>query len=92
MWSPARRLEVYDRIVERFGTERVAVTGMPETYRAWHALRDTGLGRGRLVRAAATRPDRPRSDINKAPSASSSGLQPLTSSSSPSSGPPTSST
>ncbi len=34
-----RRLEVYDRIIERFGTERVAVTGMPETYRARHALR-----------------------------------------------------
>jgi error-prone DNA polymerase len=30
----ARRLEVYDRIFERFGRERVAVTGMPETYRA----------------------------------------------------------
>lgn len=39
----ARRLEVYDRIIERFGTDRVAVTGMPETYRARHALRDTGL-------------------------------------------------
>ncbi|MFC4955553.1 DNA polymerase III subunit alpha [Streptomyces mauvecolor] len=39
----ARRLEVYDRIFERFGPERVAVTGMPETYRARHALRDTAL-------------------------------------------------
>lgn len=42
----ARRLEVYDRIIERFGLERVAVTGMPETYRARHALRDTGLALG----------------------------------------------
>ncbi|MGW5276938.1 DNA polymerase III subunit alpha [Streptomyces sp. NPDC004044] len=42
----ARRLEVYDRIIERFGTERVAVTAMPETYRARHALRDTGLALG----------------------------------------------
>lgn len=42
----ARRLEVYDRIFERFGKERVAVTGMPETYRARHALRDTGLALG----------------------------------------------
>lgn len=42
----ARRLEVYDRIIERFGTSRVAVTGMPETYRARHALRDTGLAMG----------------------------------------------
>ncbi|MGW2016751.1 DNA polymerase III subunit alpha [Streptomyces sp. NPDC001927] len=42
----ARRLDVYDRIIERFGKERVAVTGMPETYRARHALRDTGLALG----------------------------------------------
>ncbi len=35
----ARRLEVYDKIIERFRSERVAVTGMPETYRARHALR-----------------------------------------------------
>ncbi|SFH20740.1 PHP domain-containing protein [Streptomyces mirabilis] len=42
----ARRLEVYDRIFERFGKERVAVTGMPETYRARHALRDAGLALG----------------------------------------------
>ncbi|MFD8417416.1 DNA polymerase III subunit alpha [Streptomyces sp. NPDC059650] len=42
----ARRLEVYDRIIARFGKERVAVTGMPETYRARHALRDTGLALG----------------------------------------------
>ncbi|WP_228184129.1 DNA polymerase III subunit alpha [Streptomyces anulatus] len=42
----ARRLEVYDKIIDRFGRERVAVTGMPETYRARHALRDTGLALG----------------------------------------------
>ncbi|WP_406152888.1 DNA polymerase III subunit alpha [Streptomyces sp. NBC_01023] len=42
----ARRLEVYDRIFKRFGSERVAVTGMPETYRARHALRDTGRALG----------------------------------------------
>ncbi len=42
----ARRLDVYDRIFERFGAERVAVTGMPETYRARHALRDAGLALG----------------------------------------------
>jgi error-prone DNA polymerase len=34
-----RRLEVYDAIIERFGKERTAVTGMPETYRARHAPR-----------------------------------------------------
>ncbi|MDQ1031535.1 error-prone DNA polymerase [Streptomyces umbrinus] len=41
-----RRLEVYDAIIARFGRERTAVTGMPETYRARHALRDTGLALG----------------------------------------------
>ncbi|MER7699218.1 DNA polymerase III subunit alpha [Streptomyces sp. NPDC096095] len=50
----ARRLEVYDRIITRFGRERVAVTGMPETYRARHALRDTGLALG-LAPAAVDR-------------------------------------
>lgn len=43
-----RRLEVYDKIIDRFGRERTAVTGMPETYRARHALRDTGLALGLL--------------------------------------------
>ncbi|MDX3454812.1 DNA polymerase III subunit alpha [Streptomyces sp. ME02-8801-2C] len=42
----ARRLECYDTIFDRFGKERVAVTAMPETYRARRALRDTGLALG----------------------------------------------
>ncbi|MEV7086963.1 DNA polymerase III subunit alpha [Streptomyces sp. NPDC093085] len=42
----ARRLECYDTVFERFGKERVAVTAMPETYRARRALRDTGLALG----------------------------------------------
>ncbi|MEU4077644.1 DNA polymerase III subunit alpha [Streptomyces venezuelae] len=41
-----RRLEVYDQIFARYGTDRVGVTAMPETYRARHALRDTGLALG----------------------------------------------
>ncbi|WP_330351932.1 DNA polymerase III subunit alpha [Streptomyces sp. NBC_00582] len=41
-----RRLEVYDKIFARYGHDRVAVTAMPETYRARHALRDTGLALG----------------------------------------------
>ncbi|MEU6406229.1 DNA polymerase III subunit alpha [Streptomyces sp. NPDC046985] len=41
-----RRLEVYDRIFQRFGPERVALTGMPETYRARHAIRAVGLALG----------------------------------------------
>ncbi|MFF0742818.1 DNA polymerase III subunit alpha [Streptomyces sp. NPDC004111] len=42
----ARRLDCYDAIFDRFGKERVAVTAMPETYRARRALRDTGLALG----------------------------------------------
>ncbi|MFB6807562.1 DNA polymerase III subunit alpha [Streptomyces sp. NPDC056387] len=38
----ARRLEVYRRIMDRFGTERVATVSMPETYRVRHAVRDVG--------------------------------------------------
>lgn len=38
----ARRLEVYRRIFDRFGGERVATVAMPETYRVRHAIRDVG--------------------------------------------------
>lgn len=38
----ARRLDVYRRIIERFGSERVATVAMPETYRVRHAIRDVG--------------------------------------------------
>ncbi|MET9323848.1 DNA polymerase III subunit alpha [Streptomyces sp. NPDC003038] len=38
----ARRLEVYRRIIGRFGAERVATVAMPETYRVRHAIRDVG--------------------------------------------------
>ncbi|MEV8100655.1 PHP domain-containing protein, partial [Kitasatospora sp. NPDC085879] len=42
----ARRLEVYRRIMTRYGAERVCTLSMPETYRARHAIRDTGLALG----------------------------------------------
>ncbi|MET8578406.1 DNA polymerase III subunit alpha [Streptomyces sp. NPDC005012] len=38
----ARRLEVYRKIFDRFGGERVATVAMPETYRVRHAIRDVG--------------------------------------------------
>ncbi|MEU3470503.1 DNA polymerase III subunit alpha [Streptomyces sp. NPDC006687] len=38
----ARRLEVYRRVLTRFGTGRVAAVAMPETYRVRHAVRDVG--------------------------------------------------
>lgn len=42
----ARRTEIYDAILERFGTERVACVSMPETYRVRHAIRDVGAALG----------------------------------------------
>lgn len=41
-----RRLEVYDKILERFGPERVAAVSMRETYRVRHAIRDVGAALG----------------------------------------------
>ncbi|NEA75607.1 DNA polymerase III subunit alpha [Streptomyces sp. SID13588] len=38
----ARRLDVYRAVIGRFGPARIATVAMPETYRARHAIRDTG--------------------------------------------------
>lgn len=66
----ARRLECYDAIFRRFGSERVAVTAMPETYRARRALRDTGLALGiapdEVDRIAKSFPHLRASDITSA--------------------------
>jgi error-prone DNA polymerase len=42
----ARRLDIYRKIIERFGTDRVATVAMPETYRVRHAIRDVGAALG----------------------------------------------
>ena len=42
----ARRVEVYQRIIDRFGTERTASVSMTETYRVRHAVRDVGAALG----------------------------------------------
>jgi len=42
----ARRLEVYDAIFERFGTERTTCVSMRETYRVRNAIRDVGAALG----------------------------------------------
>ncbi|WP_052709666.1 DNA polymerase III subunit alpha [Streptomyces sp. NRRL S-495] len=42
----ARRLDVYRRIMDRFGTSRVCTLSMPETYRARSAIRAAGLAMG----------------------------------------------
>lgn len=42
----ARRLEIYDAIVDRFGTQRVACVSMMEKYRVRHAIRDVGAALG----------------------------------------------
>ena len=38
----ARRLEVYERILDRYSGERVACVSMMDTYRVRHAVRDVG--------------------------------------------------
>lgn len=45
----ARREEVYEAILERFGTERVACVSMMDTYRVRHAIRDVGAALGMPV-------------------------------------------
>ena len=42
----ARRLDVYRRIMDRFGTDRVCTLSMPETYRVRWAIRDAGTALG----------------------------------------------
>ena len=42
----ARRTEVYGRILERFGAQRVACVSMMDTYRVRHAIRDVGAALG----------------------------------------------
>jgi error-prone DNA polymerase len=42
----ARRLEVYQAILDRYGGERCACVSMMDTYRVRHAIRDTGAALG----------------------------------------------
>ncbi|MGZ4651292.1 MAG: DNA polymerase III subunit alpha, partial [Kineosporiaceae bacterium] len=42
----ARRTEVYEAILERFGADRVACVSMMDTYRVRHAIRDVGAALG----------------------------------------------
>ena len=42
----ARRPEIYEAILERFGTDRVACVAMYDTYRVRHAVRDVGAALG----------------------------------------------
>jgi error-prone DNA polymerase len=42
----ARRTEVYEKILDTYGGERCACVSMMDTYRARHALRDTGAALG----------------------------------------------
>src|SRR5437763_7615647 len=42
----ARRTEVYEAILQRFGAERVACVSMMDTYRVRHAIRDVGAALG----------------------------------------------
>jgi error-prone DNA polymerase len=42
----ARRTDVYEQILDRYGGERCACVSMMDTYRARHAIRDTGAALG----------------------------------------------
>jgi len=42
----ARRTEVYERILDRYGGDRCTCVSMMDTYRARHAIRDTGAALG----------------------------------------------
>lgn len=42
----ARRTEIYERIMERFGSQRVTCVSMMETYRVRHAIRDVAATLG----------------------------------------------
>jgi error-prone DNA polymerase len=42
----ARRTEIYERILDRYGGERCACVSMRDTYRARHAIRDVGAALG----------------------------------------------
>ncbi|GAB3351592.1 DNA polymerase III subunit alpha [Modestobacter lapidis] len=42
----ARRMEVYDAVIARFGAHRVSCISMMDTYRVRHAIRDVGAALG----------------------------------------------
>lgn len=42
----ARRTEVYERVLDRFGGERVTCVSMMDTYKVRHAIRDVGAALG----------------------------------------------
>ncbi len=42
----ARRTDVYEQILERFGSDRVSCVSMMDTYRVRHAVRDVGAALG----------------------------------------------
>ena len=42
----ARRTEIYERVLERFGGERVTCVSMMDSYRVRHAIRDVGAALG----------------------------------------------
>ncbi len=42
----ARRTEIYQKVLERFGSERVTCVSMMDTYKVRHAIRDVGAALG----------------------------------------------
>jgi error-prone DNA polymerase len=46
----ARRTEIYEAILDRFGGERVTCVSMMDTYKVRHAIRDVGAALGYAAR------------------------------------------
>ena len=46
----ARRTEIYEAVIDRFGPERVTCVSMMDTYRVRHAIRDVGAALGMSAR------------------------------------------
>jgi error-prone DNA polymerase len=42
----ARRMDVYDAVIDRFGADRISCISMMDTYRVRHAVRDAGAALG----------------------------------------------
>jgi error-prone DNA polymerase len=66
----ARRQQVYERVLDRFGAARVACVSTMDTYRARHAIRDVGaalgLSRGEAGAIAASFPHLRARDVRRA--------------------------
>ena len=67
----ARRTEIYERILDRFGGDRVTCVSMMDTYKVRHAVRDVGAALGLPPRRSTRSPRRSRTSAPATPAAPS---------------------